>query len=150
MKNNKNNKPIPATPGQKKIMSTIQDELFPEMDKLKDLMIEVHECRISYHAYSSKLQKLEKEYSKTSKRFFSVVKKLQTPDDLFEGVDGGMKNMADYFQFKGAFQKNIEQGMNYIEIIDRSLDRKLGAIYSNRAFYLSLLAILISVIFAGS
>jgi len=136
-------------PGQRKIMVTVKDELFPQIEKLKDLLVKIQSCRISNQLFSIIMNNLENEYSMVSSNFFEVVKKLETPDILFQGVDGGDQNMIDYFQFRGAFKDNISEGLNYIEIIDRTLDRKFGVIVNNRTFLISIVAIIISIYFAN-
>ncbi len=136
---------IPISIGGKKILNTVKDELFPIINDLKSILISVQRIRISYQLYSLDLSKTEKEYTQEVVKFFEVVRKLQTPDLLFEGLDGDFQNMADYFQYQGAFQKVIEQGLNYVEIIDRTLDRKTQNIQSNRVFLISVIAIVISI-----
>lgn len=141
---------IPVTPGLRRILSTIKDELFPQIDNLKNLLVEIQSCRISYQLYSSRLSSLEKKYSNVSEDFFEVVKKLETPDILFKGVEGGERNIADYFQFQGAFKQNISEGVGYIEIIDRTLDRKIGTIQNTRTFLISIVALVVSIYFANN
>jgi hypothetical protein len=54
--------------------------------------------------------------------------------------------MIDYFQWQGVFKDNIKEGVEYIEIIDRTLDRKMGAIQNNRTFLISVIALVISIL----
>lgn len=140
---------IPITPGQRIIMQTVKDELFPCIEKLKDLLVEIQKCRISYQLYSPKLIDIESSYYEISESFFEVVKKLETPDILFKNADGGERNIVDYFQFRGAIKDNIAEGLNYVEIIDRTLDRKAGTIVNNRTFLISIIAVIISIYFAN-
>src|SRR3954465_9805791 len=94
------NQNIPLTPGQQKILITIKDELLPKVDKLKNLLVDIQTYRVSYKLYSRKLSVFEKKYSEVSKGFFEIAKKLETPDILFDGVEGGDENMVGYFQFR--------------------------------------------------
>lgn len=144
-----NNQSIPVTPGQRRILDTIKDELFPQIESLKKLIVEIQTCRISYQLYSRKLGILDAEYSRISKSFFEVVKKLETPDILFEGIEGGEKNVVDYFQFQNAFKQKIAEGVSYIEIIDRTLDRKIETIRNTRTFLISIIALVISIYLAN-
>jgi hypothetical protein len=144
------NKSTTLTPGQRKILETVKNELFPQIENLKKLIVNVQACRISYQLFSFKLQNLEKEYATVSKRFFEVVKKLETPDILFEGIEGEERNIVDYFQFQGAFKQNIGEGLTYVEIIDRTLDRKAGTIQNNRTFLISIIAIVVSIYYANN
>jgi hypothetical protein len=143
---NDNQQQKPLTPGTRKILNTIKDELFPQIEILKNLLVEFQQCRISYQLYSLKLHSLEIQYSTVAENFFKVVKKLETPNILFENVEGGEKNMIDYFQWQGVFKDNIKEGVEYIEIIDRTLDRKMGAIQNNRTFLISVIALVISIL----
>lgn len=138
--------PIPATSGQKRIMETIQKELFPQIEDLKRVIVEIQTCRIFYQLYSVRLREIEIKYEKTLKNFFEAVNKLETPDILFSGLEKSDQNAVDYFQFQGAFKQNISEGIIYVEIIDRTLDRKLGAIQNNRTFLISSIALIISLV----
>lgn len=146
--NNNQSQPIPVTPGQRIILNTVKDELFPQINNLKTILVEIQACRISYQLYSSKLSALVERYSNVSKNFFEVVKKLETPDILFERVEGEERNIVDYFQFQGAFKQNISEGVGYVEIIDRTLDRKVGTIQNTRTFLISIIALVVSIYFA--
>lgn len=143
-----NQQSMKITPGQRKILDTVKDELFPQVDNLKSILVDIQACRISYQLYSLKLSSLEKRYSKVLKDFFEVVKKLETPDILFEGVGGGERNIVDYFQFQGVFKQNISEGIGYVEIIDRTFDRKVGTIQNTRTFLISIIALGVSICFA--
>ncbi len=138
--------PNQISEGGKRILDTVQKELFPSLEKLKDILVRIQKVRISWQLYSLELHKLEKEYYQASSDFFSTVRKLQTPDILFSGLENNPQHIVDYFQFQGAFQNNIAQGINYIEIIDRTLDRKAQNIQNNRIFLISITAIVISLI----
>ena len=81
---------------------------------------------------------------------FEVVKKLETPYLIFEGMDGGERNIVDYFQFQGAFKQNISEEVGYVEIIDRTLDRKVGTIQNTRTFLISIVALVVSIYFASN
>jgi len=142
------NNEIPITDGQRKILETVKDELFPQLVNLRNLLVRIQECRIYYQLHSFKLHELDKEYSRVSRDFFVVVQKLETPDILFEGVAGGKENIVHYFQFAGAFKQKIAEGVGYVEIIDRTLDRKIGTIRTTRIFLISIIAIVISIYFA--
>ena len=80
---------IPVTSGQKVILETIKSELFPQIEKLKDVLMKIQACRISFQIYSKELQGIENDYYIASKGFFEIVKKLETPDILFKNVAGG-------------------------------------------------------------
>lgn len=132
--------------GTKRILDTMQQDLFPSLSRLRELLVRIQKFRISSQLYSTELHKLELEYSGISTSFFTIVKKLETPDILFEGLEGESQNMIDYFQWQNAFSKNLDEGSKYIEIIDRTLDRKNQSIQNNRTFVFALLAIFISLI----
>jgi len=138
---------IPVSTGGRRILNTVKEELFPVIDRLKDILVHVQKVRISYQLYSPILSNLEKEYTQVSADFFEVVRKLQTPDVLFDGLSDNPQNIVDYFQYQGAFQKNIEQGLNYVEIVDRTLDRKTQSIQNTRTFLISIIAIVVSILF---
>ncbi len=137
---------LPIRPGGKRILDTVKDRLFPITNRLKDILVRVQKIRVSYQLYSPTLSSLDKEYTEASGDFFEVVRILQTPDLLFEGLGDNPEPIVDYFQYQEAFQKNIEQGLNYVEITDRTLDRKTQSIQNNRTFLVSLLAIIISLL----
>jgi len=135
---------IPISEGGKRVLTTIKDELFPCINKLKDVLVRTQKVRISYQLYLKILTVLEKEYNEISSKFFDVVRKLDTPDILFLGLEDDKQNMVAYFQFQEGFKRTIDQGLTYVEIIDRTLDRKTQNIQNNRTFLISVLAIVIS------
>lgn len=137
---------IHLSKGAKHILDTVQKDLFPCIEKLKDVLVRTQKVRVSYQLYSRTLYSLDKEYNDVCSGFFDVVRKLDTPDILFHDLDNDAENMAAYFQFRGGFKSNIDQGLNYIEIIDRTLDRKTQNIQNNRTFLISLIAIVISLL----
>lgn len=139
------NDETPATTGQKIIMNTIQKELFPTLESLKELLVRIQKLRIIFPLYSKELSLIEKDYEKTAVAFFEVTRKLQTPDILFKDSKED-RNIVDYFQFRGAFVQNISEGASYIEIIDRTLDRKRGTIQNSRTLFLALSALVVSIL----
>jgi hypothetical protein len=139
-------KMIPITTGQQKILETLWNDLFPQIEVLKDLMVNIQACRVSCQIYSLKLNQLEKRYSEASQTFFGVVKKLETPDILFQDTENAKdNNMVAYFQYQSAFKQNIAEGISYVEIIDRTLDRKSGSVQNNRTLLISLFALFASI-----
>ncbi len=134
-----------VTEGVKLILKTVKDELFPVIGELKDVLIHIQKIRISYQIHSPALRALENKYTRTAAIYFEVVRKLQAPDILFAGMQNNDENMIGYFQYQGAFQKNIDEGISCIEIIDRTLDRKSQNIQNNRTFLLSIVAIITSI-----
>ena len=134
--------------GGKLILNTIKDELFPCIKNLKDLIIKIQKCHIKFPLYSFELNKLEKEYLEVSEKFFTVSIKLQTPDILFKDLEEDPRYIVDYFQYKEAIGQTIVDGSKIIEIIDRTLDRKRQNIENNRALYISITAIVLSIIFS--
>src|SRR3970040_1750600 len=91
---------ISISEGGKRILNTVQDELFPVLNRLKELLLSVQKCRTMIPIYSPKLNRLESEYSDVSSEFFTVVRKLETPDILFENLDKNSQNIASYFSFQ--------------------------------------------------
>ena len=138
-----NSKTIQITISEHKVLMVVKDELFPQIEKIKKLMVDIQACRITYQLYSKQLNKLEKDYTILSKEFFGVVRKLETPDLLFESMGDSDSNAVAYFKFQTGFGKTISEGVGYIEVIDRALDRKLGQINNNRTLLIALIAILI-------
>ena len=136
---------IPVTSGQKIIMNTVQKELFPTLESLKELLVRIQKLRIAFPLYSRELSLIEKEYTQIAVDFFEVTRKLQTPDILFKDSKDD-QNMVDYFQFRGAFIQNISEGASYIEIIDRTLDRKSEMIQNSRTLFLALVALVVSIV----
>jgi hypothetical protein len=133
--------------GGRIILNTVKDELFPLTEKLKNILVRVHSYRSTLLETNSKqLYEIESEYSRVSADFFVVTTKLQSSDLLFKDLPGEPQNIADYFQYQDAFQKNIDQGIGYIEIIDRTLDRKIQDIHNKVTLVISILAILISIL----
>ncbi|HEY9584793.1 MAG TPA: hypothetical protein VJI33_04435 [Candidatus Paceibacterota bacterium] len=140
------NEQYKVSDGGKKILNTVKDELFPILNQLKDLLVSIQKCRINFSIYSKELSDLELKYSDLATSFFTVTKKLKTPDILFSGLDDNPQNIADYFQFQDAFSLSIEEGTKYVEIIDRTLDRKSQNIQNFRTIILAFTAIVISII----
>lgn len=134
--------------GTKILLDTIQQELFPVLNELKQLLVDIQGLRITFPLYSKELSKYEVVYQDIAKRFFIVVQKLETPDILFKDLPHNPQDIAGYFQFEGAVGKNINEGSRYVEIIDRTLDRKRQTIFNSWTLFLAVLAIVISVIFA--
>ncbi len=139
---------IPLSEGTKILLNTIQKELFPILNELKQLLIDIQGLRITFPLYSKELNKYEATYQDVAKRFFTLVQKLETPDILFQGLPPNPQDIAGYFQFEGAVGKNINEGSKYVEIIDRTLDRKRQTIFNSWTLFLAVLAIVISVILA--
>lgn len=137
---------IPVSEGVKILLNTIQKELFPILNELKQLLVDIQELRIKFPLYSKKLNEYNKKYQQITKRFFTTVQKLETPDILFKDLPSNTQDMAGYFQFQGAMGKNIEEGSKYIEIIDRTLDRKSQNTFNSWTVFLAIVAIMISVI----
>lgn len=137
---------LKVSEGGKRILNTCQKELFPTLNKLKELLISIQKCRISFQLYSRQLDKFEKDYHNVSLVFFEVSRKLETPDIIFEGLSGEAQYIADYFQYQNAFLQNLADGRNYVEIIDRTLDRKNQNIQNNRTFLLAIIAIVVSLL----
>ena len=126
-------------------MNTVHKELFPTLESLKELLIRTQKLRIVFPLYSKELVLIEKEYRQTAVDFFEVTRKLQTPDILFKDSKED-KNIVDYFQFRGAFVQSISEGSSYVEIIDRTLDRKRETIQNSRTLFLALLALVVSIV----
>lgn len=136
----------PVSQGTQRILVAVQSELFPAIKELRELLLETQKIKIPYFLFSNELTKRKLGYTEVTTRFFTVVKKLETPEILFEGLTNDMEYMSDYFQLQGAFLSNIETGLRYVEIIDRTLDRKSQDIQNNRTITLAFIAILISII----
>lgn len=141
-----NNKQIPLSEGGKIMLNIVKDELFPLQNDLKNLLLDIQKCRIKLPFYSKKLNLLENKYFELSIKFFDIVRKLETPDILFKGLKDDPLNIANYFQFHEAISKNINDGSKYIEIIDRTLDRKKEMVQNFRTLILAFAAIIISII----
>lgn len=138
---------IPVSEGTRKMMETVQNELFPILNELKQLLIDIQNLRVVFPLYLKDLNKINNKYGEIAKRFFIVVQKLETPDILFEGLPKNNQDIASYFQFQGAISKHISEGSKYIEIIDRTLDRKRQTIFNSWTLFLAILAIAVSIIF---
>lgn len=138
-----NNKTIPITSSEQRILMVVKEELFPQIEKIKKLMVDIQTCRTTYQLYSKQLNELEREYTSISKEFFSVVRKLETPDILFVDINDDNSNVVAYFKYKQGFSQSISEGVGYIEVVDRTLDRKLGKINNNRTLLIALAAVLI-------
>lgn len=138
---------MPISKGGALLLNTLKDELFPELRKLKDLLVRLQKIRTGFTIYSSELNSIEKDYAKVSENFFAVVRKLQTPDVLFESLESKdePQHIADYFRFNEAMNRSIGGGLNDIEIIDRTLDRKSQNVQHTRTFLLSIVALLLAV-----
>ncbi|MEK7638795.1 MAG: hypothetical protein AAB388_01400 [Patescibacteria group bacterium] len=139
---------IPVSEGTKRLLNTVQQELFPILNELKQLLIDIQGVRINFPLYSSRLRKYSSQYEDIAKRFFVVVQKLETPDILFKGLPENSKDIASYFQFESAVGKNISEGSAYIEIIDRTLDRKRQTIFNSWTLLFAVIAIVISIFFS--
>lgn len=137
---------IPVSEGTKVMLDTIQNELFPVLEKLKKLLVDVQSCRIRFPLYSPKLNSLEIEYGDISVDFFNVARKLDTPDILFKGLKEDTQNIASYLQFRNVTAEKISDGSRYLEILDRTLDRKKESIINAWTLVLAFLAILVSIL----
>ena len=137
---------IPVSEGTKRIMETVHKELFPILNELKQLLVDIQGLRIVFPLYSKRLNKYDTQYQDIAKRFFIVVQKLETPDILFKDLPNNPQDIASYFQFEGAVSKNINEGSKYVEIIDRTLDRKRQTIFNSWTLFLAILAIVISIV----
>ena len=138
-------KPIELTNGQQIIMRTIMVELRPPLESLKKLVVKIHKLRLSFQLYSNELLLIEKEYAEISTAFFEATRKLQSPELLFENSDNDC-DMFSYMTNQGLFIPKISEGVAYIEIIDRTLDRKLQTIQNSRALVLALSALVIGLL----
>lgn len=138
-------KQIPVSEGTKIILNIVQSELLPTVDKMRKLLIDVQNCRIKFHLYSPELNNLQKEYNNISVIFFNIARKLETPDILFKDLKPDPQDIVGYFQFQVAISKHLNDGSNYIEILDRTLDRKNESIQNARTLILAIMAILISI-----
>ena len=127
-------------------METVHKELFPILNELKQLLVDIQGLRIVFPLYSKRLNKYDTQYQDIAKRFFIVVQKLETPDILFKDLPNNPQDIASYFQFEGAVSKNINEGSKYVEIIDRTLDRKRQTIFNSWTLFLAILAIVISIV----
>jgi hypothetical protein len=139
-------KEIPITESGKRILDTVKDELFPLLEDMKNILVDVHACRISYQIYSCELNQINDRYLEKSTKIFQVIQKLQTPDILFQGLENTDQNAVDYFQYKMTFEKNIGEAFVYTEIIDRTLDRKFQSIQNTRTIWISMLALVLSAL----
>jgi len=137
---------IPLSEGTKILLDTIQKELFPILNDLKQLLVDIQGLRITFPLYSKRLNIYNIKYQTIAKSFFTVVQKLETPDILFKDLPKNHKAIASYFQFHEAMSKNIGEGSRYVEIIDRTLDRKRQTIFNSWTIFLATLAIVISLI----
>ncbi len=126
-------------------MNTVKDELFPVLNDLNQLMLEIHSLRIVFPLYSSELKKYDSKYQDIAGKFFTIVQKLETPDILFEGLPENPQDIASYFQLEAAFRKNIARGSRYIELLDRILDRKRQTIFNSWTLLLGAIAILVGL-----
>ncbi|MFA5751352.1 MAG: hypothetical protein WCX79_04535 [Candidatus Paceibacterota bacterium] len=138
---------IPLSEGAKILLNTVQKELFPVLNELKQLLVNIQGLRINCPLYSKQLIEYQTTYEDTAKRFFVIVQKLETPDILFKDLPQDIQNIASYFQFENAVGKNINEGSKYVEIIDRTLDRKRQIIFNYQTLFVAILAIAISIIF---
>ncbi len=134
--------------GETRIMEVFKYELFPSLDELKKLIVDIHNLRIIYLLYSRKLNKYNLEYQNISKKFFIILQKIDTPDILFNDLVDNPQNMISYFNFEPIIIKKIDEGLKYIEIIDRVLDRKRQYIFNSWTLFLSIIAICLSIFFA--
>lgn len=128
-------------------METVHKELFPILNELKQLLVDIQGLRIVFPLYSKGLNKYDTQYQDIAKRFFIVVQKLETPDILFKDLPNNPQDITSYFQFEGAVGKSINEGSKYVEIIDRTLDRKRQTIFNSWTLFLAILAIFISIVF---
>lgn len=139
---------IQVSEGTKRIVETVHKELFPILNELKQLLVDIQGLRIVFPLYSKELKKYDTQYQDIAKRFFIVVQKLETPDILFKDLPNNPQDIASYFQFEGAVGKNVNEGSKYVEIVDRTLDRKRQTIFNSWTLFLAILAIVISTVFA--
>jgi hypothetical protein len=137
---------IPISDGGKRILNTMKDEMFPIQNKLKELLVRIHKSRVNFSLFSKDLAIQSNEYESISTNFFEISQKLQTPDILFLGLKNNAENIAAYFQYQQAVMQSIDEGSKYIEIIDRTLDRKLQTINNFRTQLLAVVAIIASLI----
>lgn len=137
---------VPVSEPEKRILEALRVEFFPVLNKLKDLLTRMQNCRLFFYVFSPSLSDLEKEYFDISAELFVIDKKLTTPDVLFKGLNGENIAMLAYFRWRPMIIQSLSEAMNYTEIIDRNLDRKRQTINNNRTTCLALIAILASIL----
>src|ERR1700733_7009661 len=128
---------IPVSEADKRILETIRTEFFPALNKIKDLLTRIQSTRLVFFLYSPGLSKLEQEYFEISQALFVIDRKLTTPDILFEGLSNIDEGAAAYFRFNEAIKKGLAEATGYIEIVDRTLDRKKQTLQNNRTLLLA-------------
>lgn len=151
-KTNSSQKEIPLSVGGQVMLNVVHKELLPMLNKIRELLINIQKCDIKCPLYSRELNDLEKNYINVVSAFFLIIKKIESPDELFKGLEikqDDFQHIADYFQFQPAISKSVAEGFGYIEIADRTLDRKKQTIQNTRSFLLAVISILIAIIWKG-
>ncbi len=55
-----NGKTIPITISEQRVLTVVKDELFPQIEKIKKIMVDIQTYRITYQLHSKQLNELEK------------------------------------------------------------------------------------------
>ena len=146
-----NNSPFQNKTAEKIIMTYLQDELFPLVNRIKDFNEKVFEEKSNFLTTfcNPNLNKLVSEYQGLSNEFFTSYKKFTTPDILFEEIKGNEMDprvMADYFNFQTVVNKQLDEGFKLLEIGDRNLDRKVNFVNQNISRAIAVIAIVASLL----
>jgi hypothetical protein len=136
---------IPVSQPEKRILETFRVEFFPEIQKLKDVLIRIQGCKLYMRLYSPQLPTLEQEYLNTVSKLFLIDRKLTTLDVLFEGLTNTAENMQAYFKYQVMIKEKLSEMSSYIEIIDRTLDRKKQTLQNNRTLVIAVVALIVGL-----
>lgn len=145
------NSPFQNKTAEKIVMTYVQDELFPLVNRIKDFNEKVFEEKSNFLTtfYNTNLNKLVTEYQGLSKEFFVSYRKFTTPDILFADINGDKMDpriMADYFNFQTVVNKQLDEGFKLLEIGDRNLDRKINFVTQNISQAIAVFAIVASLL----
>ena len=146
-----NNSPFQNKRVEKIVMTYLQNELFPLVNRIKDFNEKVFEEKSNFLTtfYNPSLNKLVSEYQELSKGFFVSYRKFTTPDILFADIKGDKMDpriMADYFNFQTIVNKQLDEGFKLLEIGDRNLDRKINYVTQNISRAIAVVAIVASLL----
>ncbi len=139
----------------KEILTFTKDEMFPCLEDIRKLAVEVSGARLKYVEifYNQRLRGQRKKYGKSFRDFLTLHRKWSTPDILYEAIKVNPRDsvkaarmMQDYMNSAPAVKPHLDEGFRLLNQIDKALTNQETASYNRITVLLSLLAITISIV----
>jgi len=155
MNNQHQKNPFGHEEASKILLNFAKNELLPMKGKLMDFFAEASIFRpnINMSFYRKGFKILENEYSRLTRESSELLKKYETPDIIFKGLDIPKGNktelayvMHTYFNFTPSIKPIIGDCLRLLEISDRILSNKRNTMDFKVSVILSIIAIVIALI----